>query len=160
LFRFGRRDLKVTRQTVEIVKKNYVEQPGISSLLPSLTYAFGYDPDPLLRAVIERNPDRSAQGIARYVLARRLMRQNRKGTDKATSNEALKLMGRVRKDFADVKLGTRTLAKLAGGAVFELENLQIGMTVPDITGADVDGAAFKLSDYRGKVVMIDFWGDW
>ncbi len=31
---------------------------------------------------------------------------------------------------------------------------------PDIEGQDVDGQKFKLSDYRGKVVLIDFWGDW
>ena len=25
---------------------------------------------------------------------------------------------------------------------------------------DLDGVEFKLSDYRGKVVFLDFWGDW
>jgi peroxiredoxin len=28
---------------------------------------------------------------------------------------------------------------------------------PEIQGVDADGAAFKLSDYRGKVVLLDFW---
>lgn len=36
----------------------------------------------------------------------------------------------------------------------------VGDTAPDIEGTDVDGKAFKLSEYRGKVVMLDFWGDW
>jgi hypothetical protein len=44
--------------------------------------------------------------------------------------------------------------------IFELENLQIGMVAPDIEAADLDGVDFKLSDYRGKVVVLDFWGDW
>ncbi len=30
----------------------------------------------------------------------------------------------------------------------------------DISGEDMDGVAFKLSDYRGKVVLLDFWGFW
>ena len=30
----------------------------------------------------------------------------------------------------------------------------------DITGRDLDGVTFSLSDYRGKVVMLVFWGDW
>ncbi|MDP6424698.1 MAG: redoxin domain-containing protein [Planctomycetota bacterium] len=34
------------------------------------------------------------------------------------------------------------------------------MAAPDIVGKDIDGHTFKLSDYRGKVVVLDFWGDW
>ena len=44
--------------------------------------------------------------------------------------------------------------------LFELENLQVGMVAPDIEGEDLNGVAFKLSDYRGKVVVLDFWGNW
>ena len=38
--------------------------------------------------------------------------------------------------------------------------LDIGNLAPEIEGEDLKGAAFKLSDYRGKVVVLDFWGDW
>jgi peroxiredoxin len=31
---------------------------------------------------------------------------------------------------------------------------------PEIAGEDIDGKKFKLSDYRGKVVLLDFWGNW
>jgi hypothetical protein len=30
----------------------------------------------------------------------------------------------------------------------------------DIVGKDLDGEPFSLSDYRGNVVMLVFWGDW
>ena len=36
----------------------------------------------------------------------------------------------------------------------------IGEMAPEIEGVDLDGVEFKLSDYRGKVVMLDFYGDW
>ena len=36
----------------------------------------------------------------------------------------------------------------------------IGHEAPDIEGEDLDGNKFKLSDYRGKVVVLDFWGHW
>jgi hypothetical protein len=36
----------------------------------------------------------------------------------------------------------------------------VGDMAPDISGVDIDGIPFKLSDYRGKVVMLDFWGLW
>src|SRR4051812_31353276 len=34
--------------------------------------------------------------------------------------------------------------------------LTIGKVAPDIVGEDIDGKEFKLSDYRGKVVVLDF----
>ena len=37
---------------------------------------------------------------------------------------------------------------------------QVGQAAPEIVGEDLDGQAFKLSDYRGKVVVLDFWGNW
>lgn len=36
----------------------------------------------------------------------------------------------------------------------------VGQEAPEIEGKDLDGVEFKLSDYRGKVVMLDFYGDW
>ena len=40
------------------------------------------------------------------------------------------------------------------------EGLEVGMLAPEIKGEDIDGEVFALSDYRGKVVLLDFWGDW
>jgi hypothetical protein len=54
----------------------------------------------------------------------------------------------------------RTLKDLAIGPLFELRNLSIGKVAPDIEGEDIGGKKFKLSDYRGKVVVLDFWGHW
>jgi peroxiredoxin len=38
--------------------------------------------------------------------------------------------------------------------------LQPGKIAPDIVGEDIDGKPMKLSDFRGKVVLLDFWGFW
>jgi predicted Zn finger-like uncharacterized protein len=40
------------------------------------------------------------------------------------------------------------------------QGLSINQLAPDIEGEDLDGVKFKLSDYRGKVVVLDFWGHW
>jgi hypothetical protein len=37
---------------------------------------------------------------------------------------------------------------------------QVGSLAPEIEGVDIDGVKFKLSDYRGEVIVLDFWGDW
>ena len=36
----------------------------------------------------------------------------------------------------------------------------IGQRAPEITGTDLNGKPLKLSDYRGQVVVLDFWGNW
>lgn len=51
-------------------------------------------------------------------------------------------------------------AKQAEGAMFEMNNLQIGKVAPDFEATDENGVKWKLSDYRGKVVVVDFWGFW
>lgn len=38
--------------------------------------------------------------------------------------------------------------------------LRIGATAPEILGTNIDGDEMRLSDFRGKVVVLDFWGDW
>ncbi len=53
-----------------------------------------------------------------------------------------------------------TIADQVAGYLFEFRNLAIGKTAPDIAADDLDGKPFKLSAYRGKVVVIDFWGNW
>jgi len=35
-----------------------------------------------------------------------------------------------------------------------------GMQAPDFTANDKDGKPVKLSDYKGKVVVLDFWATW
>jgi thiol-disulfide isomerase/thioredoxin len=37
---------------------------------------------------------------------------------------------------------------------------KIGEAAPEIEGPDLEGKPFKLSDYRGKVVFLQFWASW
>jgi hypothetical protein len=37
---------------------------------------------------------------------------------------------------------------------------RIGEAAPEIDGEDIEGNRFKLSDYRGKVIVVDFWANW
>ena len=40
------------------------------------------------------------------------------------------------------------------------EKIQVGMDAPEIALPGPDGKIRKLSDYKGKVVLIDFWASW
>jgi thiol-disulfide isomerase/thioredoxin len=37
---------------------------------------------------------------------------------------------------------------------------EIGCIAPELEGTDLEGHKYKLSDYRGKVVVVDFWATW
>ncbi len=38
--------------------------------------------------------------------------------------------------------------------------LRVGQAAPEISGEDIRGRPLKLSDYRGDVVVLSFWGSW
>jgi len=40
------------------------------------------------------------------------------------------------------------------------EILKVGAIAPDFVTTDLDGKEVKLSDYKGKVVVLDFWATW
>jgi len=73
------------------------------------------------------------------------------------------LMNDARAKYGKVKIGARTVSEILDAKIERAEfikNLAVGKVAPDIEGPDIDGENFKLSDYRGKVVLLDFWGDW
>lgn len=78
--------------------------------------------------------------------------------------EANALLERVVAEFGTVPhaFGTKqkTLADLAKAELFERRGLAIGKIAPEIMGRDHEGKAFKLSDYRGRVVLLTFSGNW
>jgi len=39
-------------------------------------------------------------------------------------------------------------------------NLEVGKEMPDFSFNDLDGKVRHLSDFRGKYLMVDFWGAW
>ncbi len=54
----------------------------------------------------------------------------------------------------------RTYKEWVPSRIRIIENLKLGAVAPEIEGQDLDAVKFKLSDYRGKAVMLDFWGYW
>ena len=85
--------------------------------------------------------------------------QRQKDASDADKAKALEKTRQLLKAAEPLAAGN-ALADRIAPELFEVERLQIGMEVPDIVGEDVDGVAFKLSDYRGKVVVLDYWGFW
>ncbi len=62
--------------------------------------------------------------------------------------------------FGDVELPHGgTVGEQAKAALYVLRHLSIGRAAPEIEGDDQNGKKFRLSDYRGKVVLLYFWSE-
>lgn len=75
-------------------------------------------------------------------------------------DDPLALLEKVAADYTNVVVGDRSLGERVGPELFERRSLKVGAPAPDIAGQDVSGHEFKLSEYRGKVVLLMFWADW
>ena len=86
----------------------------------------------------------------------------------ATDDEVRKLLERSIREFGgvifrrDARPGRPdvTVADAARLELAELKKPVVGRLAPEIDGKDVDGNSFKLSDFRGKVVVLTFAGQW
>jgi hypothetical protein len=143
---------KREEQALEILLRDHIENPKLAQVCQGLVYSQVQSGEKFLRTVLEKSPSREVQGQACFALAQML--HNR------SLPEAEPLLERVVEKYADVKHYQGDLGKAAKGVLFEIRNLAIGKVAPEIEGEDIDGQKLKLTDYRGKVVVLDFWGNW
>lgn len=183
-------DESILNTAIQQLAEKHIENPKLAGVCRSLGRKLSRGVPTLkavdfLNAVLERNPDHATQAWACSALAvyhSGLVKTNElietypdygasvksqlgeavyerfAGLDKNKTEEiCIALYEKLVSEFGDVD---SDLAAAAESKLFELKFLSIGKEAPDIVGNDVDGEAFKLSDYRGKVVFLDFWGDW
>ena len=107
-----------------------------------------------LTTVSEKSKIKDARGAAILSLMKRIER------DKEKKDEHTALSQKLFAEHADLIINGRNVTKSIKAKREAEEKLAIGKVAPEIIGKDVDGKEMKLSDYRGKIVVLDFWGDW
>jgi thiol-disulfide isomerase/thioredoxin len=65
-----------------------------------------------------------------------------------------------KKITTDAELKAYLEERAARSAAPRIKMLEPGAVAPDFTTTDLVGQPVKLSDYRGKVVVLDFWATW
>jgi hypothetical protein len=154
-------------QAMEILAKDHFQDARISEICRLAANTESPVAEKLLRAVAERNSQREARGSATLALAQFLKnRSDQEATKKqkaraeADLKEAEKYYQLVLDKYADVKSDGERAADTAKQELYEIQHLSVGKTAPEIEGEDGASKKFKLSDYRGKVVVLDFWARW
>lgn len=144
---------KSTKAINELLEP-HVKTEAIAQVLPELAKAQGINLTPTLSATALHNSDREIRALATYTLAVHL---HNTGRDEKRAIALLKYVG---KKFDKIKFENHTLAAAARVKLHAIQHLSPGKPAPDVAGEDADGAKFRLSDYRGKVIVLRFWGDW
>jgi len=161
-------DKDTSKEVVERVVKNHMKSPKLGDMLENaltLSRQIGQpETEAFLDQVIADSPHALPKAWAYYWKGKAIQQANRPKRDATDEEKAATAAALARADelfaaAAPLAAGTEHADKI-GAPMFEKQRLQPGMEVPEIAGEDVDGVAFKLSDYRGKVVLIDFWGFW
>lgn len=140
----------------ELTEK-YLPDMGPSSVaLLCQRLQYTTDSERLLRVLYTRGKRDEVRGVACLVLAQVL-----KGSaDDKKRKESEKLLVEAADKYAEVKTAfDGTVGRKAKSELFDLRYLSVGKPAPEITGFDQDGKPFKLSDSKGKVVLLDFWSE-
>jgi hypothetical protein len=154
-----------TQVAVDLLLKHHVDNPQIGVLCFQIGNQGAPGNEKLLRAVAEKSKSDDAKGAAWLALGQWLFAQSNQDAFDAEKRDDLRkqaesALNTVIDKYADAKIFNRKVGDMASGILFEVQHLAVGQEVPDLQGADLDGTEFKLSDYRGKVVFLDFWAHW
>jgi hypothetical protein len=155
----------VRNRAINILLRDHVDSDELGPVAESLGYSRWPKAEEGLRRLMDKSPHYNVRGLACYSLARQLGRKaNADGASQAQrdkfNKERLPLLEQVISKYGDIKFQGKMLADAVPGDVYELKNLMVGMPAPEIEGKDTDGNGVKLRDYRGRVVLLDFWGNW
>ncbi len=162
ILRNGRTDPTLMQRAAKQFLADYLTDKDVLNTLPLLGQVAGGDTESLYRRILKENPHSDVKGGAAYYLANTIVGNDLRGGTLSPQREAelIKQLESLKKDCGDGEYRGRPVATMIDGMLFEIQHLQIGKTAPEISGEDIDAAPFKLTEYRGKVVVIDFWGDW
>jgi hypothetical protein len=175
-------------RALEMLAKDHVQRKELAAVCSRIARTPSLAAEPLLRTLLEKSPHEEVRVQACVYLAVLLdqqasvvdqLQQEPELADRvlqyfgaeygkhlkslerdAQSKKREQVYERILKSFADVQTPDGTLGEIAEKALFQIRHLSIGRVAPEIAGEDIFGKTFKLSEYRGKVVVLSFWGHW
>lgn len=174
---------------VTVLRSDYLKSDQLSPVCDRMRYAYRPEFGQFLEEVFIQNPHHEVKGLACLSLAQfqhdRLrmlelvedrpelvqryhalfgsgyLETLRESGHAAQTLRIESLLRKAIRDYNDIEIRPGvTVGSQANGVLTELLTLSVGKLAPETKGLDQDGVRFKLSDYRGKVVLLYFWSEY
>ena len=145
------------REALDTLLAEHVRSPSLAELPRVLQYAPTLDRrqrNEAYEKLAAGSPIDAVKACSIFALAMDASRETDKTRARAMFVDLDARFGKLVSPFG------KTYADHARGFVYEIDHLQLGMRAPDFEATDENGTRFALSDYAGKVVVVDFWGFW
>jgi peroxiredoxin len=166
-------DLKTTgdslRQATDALVRDHFEEKELGQLALFMRTTPHRVTKRFLQSLVKRSPHREVSAYACWSLANILKRQVEEKPDSsavaALQEEFASRLEQITDEFSDVTVNERPLSELVKPLLVKVDlsgqaDPFVGKQAPEITGTDSSGQTFRLSDYRGNVVLVEFWGNW
>lgn len=173
-------------KAIAILQRDHLQSERLAETCKRVHFGFRPECETFLRAVMEKSPHREIRGLACLQLAqflkirwqrldllqeqpemarryeglygKKFLDELRRQDRAEVVAQAEALFEQAIKQYGDVKVPySGTVRETAESELHEIRFLSVGKVAQEIEGKDQDGKTFKLSDYRGKVVLLYFW---
>lgn len=138
----------------DAVVKHHLGSKNLAPLCLALVTANAPGSLPLLEKIEKESPDKKVQGVAALSVAMLLKDLS---DEPEVMRRRLTLLRKAIIESSEVEVNGVTVAKLAEDELYIIQYLSKGREAPDLVGTGSGGLPMKLSDYKGKVVVLLFW---
>jgi thiol-disulfide isomerase/thioredoxin len=155
---------------ITLLKDHYATKPEVKPLLRPLGSSNDEAAEGFVREVMAKNPDRKLQAMAcRSLVAglegiAEIVEKIKSDSSLHRNFESVRGKPYVDKLLAEndnrLKEAAELKKMLKDKYADVIADVTIGKPAPEIVIQDIDGKAAKLSDLKGKVVVLDIWATW
>ncbi|MDE0961406.1 MAG: hypothetical protein OSB09_11575 [Planctomycetota bacterium] len=142
--------------------KRLIEEYSTSTQLAHLaefSYLYGREAlRPLMDSLVAASPHDQVDAAALHALGSSF----RRSKDPDDQSKAREHLIQLRDRYGSLVFRDTTYGAIASAMLspHSKDALSVGQQAPEISGADVNGKSFRLTDHLGKIILLDFWGDW
>lgn len=142
------------KRIFETFAKNHTAKPDIAPFCIAIADNGDTKSLHILEKIIAENPDEAIKGIAAFAAA---MLLKTLGDAPEVMKKRLTYLRQAIIMAADQTVGEINIADIVTNELYVIRFLSKGRNAPDLSGTDVGGRIIRLSEMRGKTVILLFW---